>query len=535
MRNPNTLKRNLARLGSANAGQALKEQQTESEARVGHIKRELAEHPSKGLTPARLHAILEAAEQGDLRAQHELFVDMEEKDAQISSDLGKRRQAAAELEWQIVPPDNASAQEKAAAEFCAEVFSALEVEDLIIDLGSAIGHGWINLELNWIQRDGKWQITQPEARPHSWFQLHPEDQNALTLRDNSANGADLWPLGWVKHCHRAKAGYKARSGLHRVLAWPYLFQNYAIGDLAELLEIYGIPARLGKYPRNASQKEKGTLLQAVTSLGHSAAGIIPEGMSIEFLQAADGKSDMFQAMISWCERAKSKAILGGTLTSGTGEGTNTNALGNVHERGFDSLIRSDARQYASTIRRDILLPLVMLNFGIDDLNRAPRFYLDVTETEDLKTMSEALPSLVDMGLQIPMWWAHEKTGIPKPQGNEPVLQRMAQPAAALKHQPGIAVLRQQPLPPMAPGAGDELTDQLQQATVDHLRTWIDSIRDIAASAASLEQLRDRLLNAYGDLPGEELTEVMALALTVASARGIRDVAEEAGQLPTQEG
>lgn len=534
MRNPNTLKRNLARYG-VNAGQALQEQQTESEARVGYIKRELAEHPSRGLTPARLHAILEAAEQGDLRAQHELFLDMEEKDAQISSDLGKRRQAAAELEWQIVPPDNASAQEKAATEFCIEVFSALEVEDLIIDLGTAIGHGWINLELNWVQRDGKWHITQPQARPHSWFQLHPEDQDKLTLRDSSPAGADLWALGWVQHRHRAKAGYVSRSGLHRILAWPYLFQNYAIGDLAELLEIYGIPARLGKYPRNASPKEKSTLLQAVTSLGHSAAGIIPEGMSIDFLQAADGKSDMFQAMISWCERAKAKAILGGTLTSGTGEGTNTNALGRVHERGLDSLIRSDARQYAGTIRRDILLPLAMLNFGIDDIQRAPRFYLDVTETEDLKTMSEALPNLVDMGLQIPMWWAHEKTGIPKPQDNEPVLQRMALPAAALKQQPGIAVLRQQPLPPMAPGAGDVLTGQLQGATVDHLRTWIDAIRDMAASAASLEQLRDRLLNAYGDLPGEELTEVMALALTVASARGIRDVAEEAGQLPAQEG
>src|SRR5690606_11026018 len=149
--------------------------------------------------------------------------------------------------------------------------------------------------------------------------------------------------------------------------------------------------------------------------------------------------------------------------------------------------------------------------------------------------SEALPNLVDMGLQIPMWWAHEKTGIPKPQDNEPVLQRMAMPAAALKQQPSIAVLRQQPLPPMAPDAGDALTGQLQEATVDHLRTWIDAIRDMAASAASLEQLRDRLLNAYGDLPGEELTEVMALALTVASARGIRDVATEAGQLPAQEG
>lgn len=526
MRTPNTLKRNLATLGN-NAAQALDEQQTSDEARVGHIKRELAEHPSRGLTPARLHAILEAAEAGDLRAQHELFLDMEEKDAQISSDLGKRRQAAAELEWQIVPPDNASPQEKAAAEFCAEVFSALEVEDLIIDLGTAIGHGWINLELNWVQRNGKWHITQPVARPHSWFQLHPEDQDKLTLRDMSATGADLWALGWVQHRHRAKAGYISRSGLHRILAWPYLFQNYAIGDLAELLEIYGIPARLGKYPRNASQKEKSTLLQAVTSLGHSAAGIIPEGMSIEFLQAADGKSDMFQAMISWCERAKAKAILGGTLTSGTGEGTNTNALGRVHERGLDSLIRSDARQYASTIRRDILLPLAMLNFGINDMNRAPRFYLDVTETEDLKTMSEALPNLVDMGLQIPLWWAHEKTGIPKPQNDEPVLQRITHPAV-LKQQPGFAVLRQQALPEIS--APDTLAAQVQQASVDHLRTWIDAIRDMATNAASLEQLRDTLLNAYGDLPGDELTEVMALALTVANARGIEDVGREVGQL-----
>ena len=56
-------------------------------------------------------------------------------------------------------------------------------------------------------------------------------------------------------------------------------------------------------------------------------------MKIDFLQAADGKADMFEVMINWCERAKAKAILGGTLTSGTGEGTNTNALGNVHERG----------------------------------------------------------------------------------------------------------------------------------------------------------------------------------------------------------
>ena len=37
-----------------------------------------AEHPSKGLTPQRLHQILESAEEGDIAAQSALFADMEE-------------------------------------------------------------------------------------------------------------------------------------------------------------------------------------------------------------------------------------------------------------------------------------------------------------------------------------------------------------------------------------------------------------------------------------------------------------------------
>ncbi|KMQ77009.1 Protein of unknown function (DUF935) [Marinobacter subterrani] len=269
-----------------------------------------------------------------------------------------------------MPPDGASSAERKAAEHAAEVFSSLEVEDLILDMGSAIGHGFSNLELSW-GRDGSLRyIEQPQLRPQSWFRLHPDDQNQLTLRDMSLTGAPLWPLGWVQHRHKAKPGYIARSGLHRMLVWPYLFQNYALGDLAQLLEIYGMPARVGKYPRNASDKEKATLLRAVVTLGQNAAGIIPEGMAIDFLEAAQGRADVYVAMMNWCERAKAKAILGGTLTSGTGEGTNTNALGNVHERGQASLIRSDVRQYAGTIRRDILWPMACLNYGIEKVNRA---------------------------------------------------------------------------------------------------------------------------------------------------------------------
>lgn len=517
----------IKRLWGPESAQALDEEQTGG-ARIGQLKREFAEHPSKGLTPAKLYQILESAEQGDLKAQHELFEDMEEKDPQIASDLAKRRQLAAELEWQIVPPDEATPQEKRAAEFCAEVFAGIEVEDLIIDMGSGIGHGWAHLELIWGRDGARRYIEQPVFRPHAWFQLHPDAQDRLTLRDMSHTGAELWPLGWVQHRHRAKAGYVARAGLHRVLAWPYLFQNYALGDLAELLEIYGMPARIGTYPRNASDKEKATLLRAVTSLGHRAAGIIPEGMLIDYKEVAAGKADPFVIMLQWCERAKAKAILGGTLTSGTGEGTNTNALGNVHERGQQSLIRSDARQYAGTINRDILWPLAALNFGIEDRRRAPRFYLDTGEAEDLKHLADTLPVFVDMGARIPMWWFHEKSRIPKAGEREDVL-RPRDPFAgqgfgAARAAPRLAALN---LPRPAADASEAQLERLQAEGDAAVEEWIEQVRALVQEVSSLEELRDRLIELYPRMDPQRFAQVMGDALAAAHLAGRYDILEGA--------
>ena len=503
--------------------QALTEQQTDNTAMSAQLHREFADHPTKGLTPARLYQILESAEQGDLKAQSELFEDMEEKDPQIGSDLAKRRQLAAELEWQIVPPDNATRAEKMAADQAAEAFDGIEVEDLVIEMGSGIGHGWANLELPWA-RDGAMRfIEQPIFRPQSWFRLHPDDQNLITLRDNSHTGAELWPLGWVQHRHKAKPGYIARMGMCRMLAWPYLFQNYALGDLAQLLEIYGIPARIGKYPRNSSDKERKTLLRAVMSLGSNAAGIIPEGMEIDFKSAADGKEGMFKAMIDWCQQAKAKVILGGTLTSGTGEGTNTNALGNVHERALDSLIRSDIRQYASTIKRDILWPMASLNYGIEDRRRAPQFILDMGETEDFKVLSESLPKFVEMGARIPMWWFHEKSGIPEASEQDEVLtiikpkpEPMTDEVAALRY--GFAALKGPSNTPQS--ALEEVTkaitpEQQQSQAEAMLKPLIDRIQ----AGDSYEAIQDELSDLYPDLDVKGIEDMLTRLFFVAETWG----------------
>lgn len=64
--------------GQAISSAALQQPQT---SHYAHLQRELQTHPTRGLTPSKLAAILDQAEQGDLQAQFDLFEDMEEKTA----------------------------------------------------------------------------------------------------------------------------------------------------------------------------------------------------------------------------------------------------------------------------------------------------------------------------------------------------------------------------------------------------------------------------------------------------------------------
>lgn len=480
----------------------LREQQT---ARLSQLQAEYAEHPSNGLTPPRLASILRTAETGDIRAQCELFEDMEEKDAHLLAEIGKRRRALTTVDWSVVPPRNPSAAEQAEADWLNEVLQDLpDFEDLLFDLLDAIGKGFAGIELGWERYGKEWIPGRFDYRAASWFTLDTATRTELRLRDGSIDGEPLQPFGWIMHTHKAKSGYVARGGLYRVLAWPYLFKNYAVRDLAEFLEIYGLPVRLGKYPAGASAEEKATLLRAVVNIGHNAAGIIPEGMAIDFKEAAKGTHEPFDWMVQWAEKSMSKAILGGTLTSQADGASSTNALGNVHNEVRHDLLKSDAKQVATTLRQYLLYPLLVLNRGGDrDPRRLPRFQFDLVEPEDLGTYAEALPKLVDAGLQIPVAWAHEKLRIPQPSKGDAVLGAPAaepKPTAAAR----VAALKAEAeVDPL-----DDLAEQLAGQWQPVAR-MAEPMQQLLAQCRSLEEFRERLPEVIPDLDAGQLVELIA--------------------------
>lgn len=500
----------------------LNEQQTERSA-LGFLNQTFAGHPSRGLTPSKVARIMQDAEQGNLVDQCELMEDMEEKDGHIFAEMGKRRRSLINVPWSIVPPKGADAKATRNAEFVEDLFQNIpDIESIILDMADAIGHGYSNLELEWELVEGYLVPVRVEHRPSSWFMTPQDNRNSLRLRNETGMGESLRPFGWISHVHKAKPGYVTRAGLVRVLAWPYLFKNYSVRDLAEFLEIYGLPMRLGKYPSGAGEQEKWTLMQAVVGIGHNAAGIIPDGMDIEFTEAAEGASGPFESMIAFCERTQSKAIIGQTLTSQADGKSSTNALGNIHNEVRMDIRDGDLKQIAASITRDLLYPIAALNLpGINGMRNAPRFVFDTSEPDDMTAYSDALPKLVSIGVQVPVNYAHEKLGIPKPENGEAILKPPsppADPAALSTRQYQLAALNSRlPLPQTAlDSVLDQIPPEVQQQQAEAmLAALIARIN----GGDSLEALQDDLSDLYPALDTGGIEELLTRLFFVAETWG----------------
>lgn len=480
------------------------------------------EHPSKGLTPQSLHRILEDAENGDIQAQSELFVDIEEKDGHIFSEMSKRKRAVIGLDWNIVPPPNSSeAERKLAEEVDGWLNQMTDLEDMMFDLLDAVGHGFSCVEIEWENLGSLWLPKAFHHRPQAWFKVNAMDE-VLLRKDGSPDGEKLWDLGWIVHKHRCRSGILARSGLMRTLVWPYLFKNYSVRDLAEFLEIYGLPTRIGKYASGADDKDKLTLLNAVREIGHNAAGIIPETMQIELLNAANGSADPFQAMIDWADKTSSKAILGGTLTSQADGKTATNALGQIHNEVRHDLLVSDAKQLAGTLTRQLILPLLQLNKGNVDISRMPRFVFDTQLPEDLTVYSDSLPKLVEIGMKIPLSWAQEKLAIPLASEDEPVLAFQTDVKTDLKNASlsyrRVALSKTGEIVGAAQADLDN-ADLSKVALPEMIEPFLRGLGQALAEGDSYEDVQERLLRVYPDLTAEQFQTALARVVFVSDLWG----------------
>ena len=505
------------------------------------------------LTPKKLQQILSDADAGDWQAQCEVFSYMEEFDPHIHAEMSKRRRAILSVERNVQAADDPTEQEVEQARWLQNVIERIpDFEDVLVNALDAIGHAFSCQELTYgaLQKDAKQGFYYKAPIKVSWVPpelfrldrdaLTPGDRDAIRLRDLSTEGLPLTADKWIVHIHRSRAANIQRAGLYRTLIWPFLFKHYAITDLAEFLEIYGLPMRVGTYSASAGDADKRTLLRSLVALGHDAAAVIPEGTMIDFKEAADGKSLEFLTMAEYMDRSISKAILGGTLTSqsggSSGGGGGAFALGKVHQDVARDILAADARQLASTLNRDLIEPMMRMTFGVVDQSRMPRFVFEMQEPEDVALWSDALPKLVGMGMKIPLDWTHTKLQIPHADKDDAVLVigNAGKPLQDGNKGANLtALLKAQTLAkPNAEAARSEaMTEALAAAAAKPLANTLADIQALVDNAVDLVSLKANLLDLYGSMQPDDMGKVMEAAFALAALRGVDAVQTETGIKP----
>lgn len=496
------------------------------------VRQIVSGHPAQGLTPARLAGLLREAEQGDPMRYLELAEEMEEKDLHYLSVLGTRKRAVAQLEI-TVEPASESAEHQRHAELVRNFLERDELEDELVDILDAVGKGYSATEIVWETSARQWMPVRLEWRDPRWFAFDQADGRTLQLRSESGF-EPLPPFKFVLPVMKAKSGIPIRGGLARAAAWAYLFKNYDIKDWVAFAEVYGQPIRVGKYHPNATQEERETLLRAVANIGADAAAIVPQSMLIEFVQADTQKSaDLYEKLADWLDRQLSKAVLGQTLTTEVKGGSF--AAAKVHDSVREDIERADAKQVAAALNRDLVRPIVELNFGPQQA--WPRIVIGRPEEADVGALSEALAKLVPLGLKVSQAEIRGKIGMADPADSDEILTGQA-PAGAAPPAPG-QLPRQLPglptdprsSPGQAPAARARAEDVLDDDAIDDLVVaalgdWealaepvLDPIREVVQEAASFDELQARLAELLPRMDMNRFAERLARARFAARLAG----------------
>ena len=466
------------------------------EVAVAQVTDKYSEYPSNGLTPVRLAEIFKEADAGDVLRQAELFEEMEEKDPHLFSQLQTRKNAVTGLDFEIIPFDPDDERDKDIADFVETQINGIEgLEDIMLDLLDAVGKGFAVSEIMWRYDGGHVVVGDIRSRHQKRFFWDSEDVFKVRT-DEAPEGMELPNNKFIFHRYKARSGHPSRAGVLRVAAWMYLFKNYTLKDWVAFCEVYGMPLRLGKYQPGASEDDKRALMQALVQIGADAAGIIPDGTTIDFINTEKASStDLYERLARYCDEQISKAILGQTLTSDSGGGSY--AQSKTHNEVRHDLIVADCKAIAATLRRDLIRPLVLFNFGED--KRIPYIRFDAEESEDLEQTANILGILIEKtGLKVPTSYIYKKFSIPKPEGDEEIA---APPQGAgfggfsFKGTPPISSISLKAGAEPGPGTQervDLLADAAIKKSAGTFKKAFSPVLTLIEKAGSLEQLRDMM-------------------------------------------
>lgn len=508
-------------------------------ATLGGVRSPMPGYPADGLNPVRLANILREADQGDPVRYLELAETIEERDLHYLGVLGTRRRAVTQMRASVEAGDDSPEAERQ-AQMVRDWLNRDELTDELFDILDTIGKGYSFTEILWDTSEGQWMPARLEYRDPRWFRFERMNLSTPLMLGDSGQELPLPAFKFIFAQIKAKSGLGLRSGLARVAAWAWMFKAYTQRDWAIFTQTFGQPLRVGKFGPGASEDDKNTLFRAVSNIAGDCAAIIPESMTIDFIETSNvgASTDLYLKRADWLDQQVSKGVLGQTAT--TDAVTGGLGSGKEHREVQKSIQTADGRALAAILNRDLIRPWMQLNFG--PLKVYPRIKIEEPEQEDLAAFSSAIVPLIDRGLEIDQGEVRDKFNLsdPKPGAK---LMRPTGPAAPateppppnseIKSESGVFKRGEAPAritTPETPAkalqsanpAGSEidpLVDGLAQALDPMMEKILGQLEAMMETAGSLAEVREMFLEAYPNLDVSDFAQILAEAMMAGHAGG----------------
>ena len=340
-------------------------------------------------TPARLTALFQAANSGDIEQLCLCGREILERNWDIQGAMDQRADALCGVGWEIRPGGPGEAAKQAADAFAAALddtgFSlgstdrAETFQELLRNLLDAVILPFAAAEIVW--KDGGALEGFQTIEPHCFTLRNSMVPRLIT--DEFPDGMELEPDKFIIHQHRRRPD-PARSGKIRVLAWLHCLQNWPLKDLFSFIERFGMPFVVARVDQNTWENERDVLQRVIRSFGPDGGGIFTNSTEIQLLNAANtGGDNVYFRALEFCHDAIYTLLVGQLASSGDSAGMSN---GDAQSAVRQDILEADARAIESTIRAQIAAPWTRFQFG--EAVPVPKFHFKVEPPEDEKATAD---------------------------------------------------------------------------------------------------------------------------------------------------
>lgn len=201
-------------------------------------------------------------------------------------------------------------------------------------------------------------------------------------------------------------------------AAPYVIMlRGGISDWAQMVELFGMPQRIGKYSIYDQEARK-QLEQAFKEQGAAASMVVPKETDVETASNSGSvNSTIYKDFVAELKEAMLVTVLSNTMTTLSGS---SRAQGEVHQDTEDDLNKRDLRFVQRVLNHQLKPILEARGYKV----KGGSFVFP----KALKDLSvEELVKLADI-IEIPAYYIHDKYSIPQATGDE----KLARAAAPVK-------------------------------------------------------------------------------------------------------